>query len=54
MVIDRLSSEEMCNEYAAQKMFCQCKAFLSEKSQILFAFFYFQNSQVHKDRISKS
>jgi len=29
----RLSSEEVCNEYAAQTMFCQSQAFMTEKSQ---------------------
>jgi len=28
-------SEEVCNEYAAQTMFFQSQAFLTEKSQIL-------------------
>ena len=36
-----LFSEEICNEYATQKMFLQSQAFLNEKSQILSGFFYF-------------
>ena len=44
MVID--SSEEICNEYAAQTMFYQNQAFPTEKSQILSGFYLFpKNSQ---------
>jgi len=38
----RLFSEKICNEYAAQTMFFQSQAFLTEKSQILSGFFDFQ------------
>jgi len=49
MVIDRVSSEEICNECAVQTIFCQSHAFLTEKSQILSGFFYFQKKpQVFK------
>jgi len=50
----RLSSDEICNEYAAQKMLCQIQAFTTEKKQILSGFFHFQKkSALKKAKISK-
>ena len=34
----RLVSQEICNEYAAQKSFCQSQAFPTEKKQMLSGF----------------
>jgi len=52
----RFSSEEICNEYAAQTRFCQSQAFPTEKIQILSDFVDFQKkpSALKNSRISKS
>jgi len=41
----RLSSERICNDYAAQTVFCQSQAFPTEKIQILTGFFVSKKSQ---------
>ena len=55
--MDILSSEEICNKYAAQTMLCQSQAFPTEKShksQILLAFLLFKKSQNFKFWLWKS
>jgi len=50
----RLSSEEICSEYAAQPILLQGQSFPTEKSQILSVIFYLKKSEcVKKARIPK-
>jgi len=53
----RLSSEEICNEYAAQTMFCQIQAFQIEKKNDFVWLFWFPKKSRRRSknaRISKS